>query len=78
MYSCLPRHLGDCLSQTPASSSLLIRQTLNMSLFTIVKPALQLNLASELRLLPSVSLTDPSAGAGKGGQLMSVNKKHVS
>ena len=66
-------HLGDCLSQTPASLAIFAWHTLNLSPFTRVNPALQLNVASELMFLPSVNVTDPSAGAGKGGQ--SVNMK---
>ena len=68
-------HLGDCLSQTPASSALLNWHTLDLSPFTRVNPLLQLNVASELIFSPSVNLTDPSAGAGKRGQ--SVNMKHT-
>ena len=75
MYNCLLRHLGDCLSQAPASSALLTRHTLNLSPWTREKPTLQLNVASELIFLPSVNETDPSAGAGKGGQ--SVNMKNT-
>ena len=73
---CLPRHLGDCLFQTPAPLALLIWHTLTLSPCTRVKPALQLKLASGLLFLPSVNLT--YVGADKGGQLMSVNIKHIS
>lgn len=72
----LPTHLGDCPSQTPESSALLTLHTLNRSPCTRVNPTLQLNVArTELIWLPSVNVTDPSAGAGKGGQ--SVNMKHT-
>ena len=74
---CLPRHFGDCLSQTPASLALLTRHTLNLSPCTRVKPALQVNVACELIFLPSVNLINPYAGAIKDGQVIAVNIKHT-
>ena len=41
-----------------------------------MKPALQLNVAFELILLASVNVTDPFAGAAKGGQF-AVNIQHT-
>ena len=74
---CLPRHVGACLSQTPASLALCIRHTLNLSPSPRVKSELQLNVASELIFLPSVNITDPSAGASKGWQFIAVNWQHT-
>ena len=77
-FLCLPRHLGDCLSHTPASWALLTRHTLNLSPFTKEKPGSQLNFAAELIFLPFVNLTDPSVGACISGQFKSGNMKHTS
>ena len=69
-------HLGDRPSQTPVSSALLIRQDLNLSPCSKVKPTLQLNVAFELIFVAAVNLTDPFAGGSKGGQF-AVNMQHT-